>query len=746
VSALHLNRFHNISLKWKLLIPFLSLASMGAIALFLVSYRFQAHLIHLNEEKRLTAKYHYFLDAIDLKKEQVLSLASMAAKNPAVAKALATRDRKALMDILEPGFQELKGTHGIEQLHFHVPPATSFLRVHLPDRYGDDLGAYRQTITEAMGTGREVGGLEWGQTGFSLRGVVPIWYDRDRVGTVEIGWVFDETFLEHFRSSLDADLSLYVPGEPLDNGPMVFASTIAEHVLPLALFNQVFSTEEPVFHTANWEGRDVAAIVGPVYDFSFRTAAVVEISVDRSRTLALLKEYRTSAIIIGLVGLVLSTSFVWLISMVFTKRIAKVVEASEEIAAGHRDRRITVKGSDEIGTMAGSINKMLGSLEASRRKVKVYADNLEVMVEQRTRALRESEQSYRTLVEHVPVIVYFVMADGTAIFLNRFVEEVIGVSPQELRGHHEVWAEYVHPHDRRRILTSFQECLRQGKAFHTEYRMIHKDGHAVYVLDHAVPVFDNNNQLVRMDGIILDVTARKELQEKIVQAEELEMLSDVSARLAHEIRNPLTSIGGLTRRLVKSFDASDSRRKKGKLIVEEVGKLEKILQMMTAYIEPKAITLRPCDLNDVVENAVKTMESQHKKKGFSITLRLHGTLGKVNLDSSLFEKIMVSLMENAFYRMNQTGAMEIVTDRNGGYAVVSLAYETPFISDDDIDHFFYPFVVDYPFPERDSPKHVMDIPICKVLIHKHGGIINVDKGKANTVKVTISLPYEEQNT
>jgi len=570
-------------------------------------------------------------------------------------------------------------------------------------------------------------------------------HQGERVGTVEVGWAFNERFLEHFKKNLDAEVTLYVPGEPIDDGPKVFASTSARHYLSLRLFNQVFTADQPVFHTANWESKEVAVIVGPVFDFSSRTAAVVEISVDRSMTLALLKEYRTAAIIIGLVGLVLSTSFVWLISVVFTKRIAKVVEASEDIAAGHRDTRIEIKGVDEIGAMASSINKMLSSLEESRYKVKVYADNLELMVEQRTRALQESEQSYRTLVQHVPLIVYFVMADGTAIFLNRFVEEVIGVSPRELSGHREVWAEYIHHHDRSRVLTSFENCLRQGKEFHVEYRMIHKDGHPVYVLDHAVPVFDDKDQLVRMDGIILDVTARKELQEKIVQAEELETLSEVSARLAHEIRNPLTSIGGLTRRLVKSFESPDPRRRKGKLIIEEVEKLERILQMMTSYIEPKAITLRPCDLNDVVKKAVRAIESQYNKEDFSVTSRLDGTLGKIDLDCSLFEKILVSLMGNAFYRMNQKGEIEIVTEKNGEYAIVSLAYKTPFISNDDIDHFFYPFVVDYPFPEGASPKPFMDVPICKVLIHKHGGIINVSKGKANTVKITISLPYEEQN-
>jgi K+-sensing histidine kinase KdpD len=272
--------------------------------------------------------------------------------------------------------------------------------------------------------------------------------------------------------------------------------------------------------------------------------------------------------------------------------------------------------------------------------------------------------------------------------------------------------------------------------------MIHSDGHAVHVLDHAVPVFDSNGELARLDGIILDVTARKELQEKIVQAEELETLSAVSARLAHEIRNPLTSIGGLTRRLLKSFEASDSRRKKGELVVEEVEKLEKILEMMTAYIEPKSITLRTCDLNEVVARAIEAIDPQFKNEGFSVKSDLDESLNPIKLDCELFEKVLVSLMGNAFFRMNQKGEIEVVTGKDGGSVTLTLSYRMAYISDDDIEHFFYPFVADYPFQKQSTSAHIMDVPICRVLIHKHGGIINVSKEKENTVKITISLPYE----
>lgn len=736
-----LSRLHDISLKWKLIIPFLFLAFMGALALFVVSYRFQASLIHVNEEKLLRNQYKYFLHEVDFKANMAMALAELVARNPDVAEAFAERDRERLIALLHPAYKALRNDFGISQFHFHVPPATSFLRLHALDKYGDQMGAYRHTINKARETGTGVAGLEMGVFGFGIRSVVPVFHQGQQVGTVEFGLSFEQPLLNEFKESYGTDLTIYVPDDVGGKIPSVFASTLSKALLSPELFNQTFEKGEVVLHTAELDGRDMAIIAGPVQDFSSKIVAVVEISVDRSPTLALLKRYGSVAIGIGLIGFALSISFVWLISIIFTKRIEDVVQAADEIAAGHRDTRITVKGADELGTMARAINEMLTSLEESRGKIKDYAQNLESMVEHRTQALRESEKAYRSLVENVPLIIYMVMADGSALFLNRFVEQTIGVAPLQLSGHHELWAEHIHPNDRARVLDQFNKSLAEGGEFFAEYRMIHQGGRVIYVIDHAIPVFDDG-EFVRLDGIIMDVTDRRELEQKIMQAEELQTLGEVSARLAHEIRNPLTSVGGLTRRLLKSFDPSDPRTDKAKLIIEEVERLEKILKMMIGYIEPKSIQLNPCDLNETVSRAVEEVRSEFPQGSLAVELDDDPSLRAVKLDRDLFAEVMTNLMENAFYRMKEKGEIKITTETNSAYAVVTMTYQVDHISDDDIEHFFYPFVVDYPFAKGKPDAVVMDVPMSRVIVHKHGGIINVSKESDRVVKITISLPLE----
>jgi PAS domain S-box-containing protein len=732
---------HDISLKWKLIIPFFFLALMGTLSLFAVSYRFQDSLINVNEAKRLENQYRFFLNDIESKKNMALSLAYSVAENGEVAAAFAARDRDRLLALLLPVYETLHKDFGVKQMHFHVPPATSFLRLHALAQSGDEMQSYRHTINMARESGTGVGGIEKGLTGFSIRGVVPVFHAGSQVGTFEIGLSLEQPLLDEFKKNYGIDLLLYMADETAKT-PAIFAATMPEGLLTAETFRRCYENGEVVLWTGKVRDRQLASIAGPLRDFSQRIVSVTEISVDREPTLALLKQYGTIAMGIGAVALIFSLLFVWFISVIFVKRIREVMQASEEIAAGRRETMIPEESADELGTMARSINRMLASLEASRKRLRNYSQNLEVMVEQRTRFLRESEKTYRTLVENVPMIVYMISADGTVVFLNRSVEQMLGIAPEKLNGHHSQWDRHIHPDDSDRVIARRTECLREGKDLHIDYRMIHTDRHVVYGVDHAVAVFDDDHEFIRMDGIVIDVTTQKELQERILQSEELETLSQVSARMAHELRNPLTAIGGLTRRLIKTFDHADPRSKKGELIVEQVEKLERILLMMLAYIGPQSVHLQAGDLNSVVAASVDTVRTEYPGKDFSVSATLDETIPPLQLDPVKFKTVLVNLMEKGFHRMGQKGEIKLATRKIGEHATITLSYRVPFISDDDIKDFFYPFAVAYPFPKGITNGDVMDVPIAKVLIHKHGGIINVSKEDTNLVWIDISLPLK----
>ena len=89
--------------------------------------------------------------------------------------------------------------------------------------------------------------------------------------------------------------------------------------------------------------------------------------------------------------------------------------------------------------------------------------------------------------------------------------------------------------------------------------------------------------------------------------------------------------------------------------------------------------------------------------------------------------------------------MNVSTRKIGEHANITLSYRVPFISDDDIKDFFYPFSVAYPFAKGATNGDIMDVPIAKVVIHNHGGIINVGKEDKNLVWIDISLPLQQES-
>jgi diguanylate cyclase (GGDEF)-like protein/PAS domain S-box-containing protein len=132
-------------------------------------------------------------------------------------------------------------------------------------------------------------------------------------------------------------------------------------------------------------------------------------------------------------------------------------------------------------------------------------------------ALREAEERYRTLVEQIPAVTYIDRAtDGTdeSLYTSPQIEMMLGYTPEEwLEGY--LWLQRLHPDDRERVLASDQKFEAGGEPFSEEYRLLAKDGRVVWVREEAVLVRDEAGEPLYWQGVILDVTERKEAEERL---------------------------------------------------------------------------------------------------------------------------------------------------------------------------------------------------------------------------------------
>ena len=129
--------------------------------------------------------------------------------------------------------------------------------------------------------------------------------------------------------------------------------------------------------------------------------------------------------------------------------------------------------------------------------------------------LREAEQKYRTLVEQIPVVTYIDRADGsdTPLYTSPQIEGLLGYAPEEGSGVR-LWRERLHPEDRERVLAADERFERADKErFGAEYRLIARDGSEVWVLEDAVLVRDAAGDPLYWQGILDDITERKDSEE-----------------------------------------------------------------------------------------------------------------------------------------------------------------------------------------------------------------------------------------
>ena len=137
-------------------------------------------------------------------------------------------------------------------------------------------------------------------------------------------------------------------------------------------------------------------------------------------------------------------------------------------------------------------------------------------------ALRRSEEQFRTMVQQVPAVVYVSLLDecGTTLYISPQVERMLGYTPDEWIADPELWIKCLHPEDRARVLAEYNHARRTGAPLRCEYRSQARDGRLVWVHEEAVVLLDNEGRPSLHQGVLVDITERKQSEETLRRAEE----------------------------------------------------------------------------------------------------------------------------------------------------------------------------------------------------------------------------------
>ncbi|MBI3444727.1 MAG: HAMP domain-containing protein [Magnetospirillum sp.] len=262
-----------IKIRERLIISFAGLLAVVVIGALPLMLRQMSTTIVRAETRELEGFNHAFDAAVQAQSGIGAGMAWLVATMPEVDSAFAAGDRSRLAAMFQSGFSPLKAKVGVDQFQFHLPPATSFLRLHLPDKFGDDLSSFRQTVVAANRDHREVSGLESGVGGLGVRGVVPVDYNGKAIGSVEFGMSLGRPFVEAFKQRFGVDVTIHVR-DAKTGAFKVLAATSELAVLGEAEWSQALAGQK-VIRQAERAGLPVAVLAAPIADYQVLGLAAV---------------------------------------------------------------------------------------------------------------------------------------------------------------------------------------------------------------------------------------------------------------------------------------------------------------------------------------------------------------------------------------------------------------------------------------------------------------------------------------
>jgi len=410
----------------------------------------------------------------------------------------------------------------------------------------------------------------------------------------------------------------------------------------------------------------------------------------------------------------------------------------------------------------------------------------------------ESEQRYKRLLASVTDYVYAVtVEDGRAVstFHGPGCEAVTGYTSDEFEHDQQLWYRMIREEDRPAVLEQAERILKGQETPPLEHRIIHKDGSVRWIRNTTVPRKDGQGQLVAYDGLVYDITERKQAEERLksahaelaanqealkrtleelrtanqelketqlqlIQAARLESVGALAAGVAHEVKNPLQTILMGLDYLVPNFPAgneniamvlSDMR--------EAVTRANTIIRGLLQLSAQTDFEMKREDLNASVRRALNLVKAQVIASKVSVVRKLDAHLPPVKMDRGKIEQVFINLLINALQAMSPGGVLTVTT-RAGPFGESLNVNEAAFrqfsrgepvvlaevqdtgtgIAAVNLPKVFDPFFTTKPVGVGTG----LGLSVVKKIVEFHGGGVDIQNAAPGGVVVTLVLRAEPE--
>jgi two-component system sporulation sensor kinase A len=176
------------------------------------------------------------------------------------------------------------------------------------------------------------------------------------------------------------------------------------------------------------------------------------------------------------------------------------------------------------------------------------------------------------------------------------------------------------------------------------------------------PLKDRKGNFIGSVGVCKDITERRLMEERIRERERLAYIGQLTTLLAHEIRNPLSSVKMNVQILAKKLNLSGNDRRRIEIVDSEIKKLEIILEEVLNFAKPMKLSLEMEDVNEIVEEVLDTLGEKINEKYIMIEKNLSGNLPKILLDRGKIEQAVLNIILNSIDALRPNGHIKVITE------------------------------------------------------------------------------------
>ena len=509
------------------------------------------------------------------------------------------------------------------------------------------------------------------------------------------------------------------------------------------------------------------------------------------KTTAGLMQGQWILVTIAAIGLGSAILIAWLyVFRGIIRRLTGLSSTMLAIADGDLETEINVKGRDEITDMG--------------RALVVFRDNA-LKRREAERALRDSEERYALAIRGSTDALWDIdLSTGTIHYAERYWR-MLGYSREEIKRRHmtegtrDVWRQNVHPDDLPGVLKQLGEHLSgRRNSYEATYRFRRKDGSWCWVLSRGRAIRDESGDPYRMTGTLTDVTERVDLenelrvakekaeqalvelkstQANLIQAEKMASLGQLTAGIAHEIKNPLNFVNNFSKLSVdlveemredltafKSNPNADNEQAVDELLGDLTLNLEKInkhgqradsiVRGMLEHSRHTAGDFQPTDvnalLNEFANLAYHGMRAQ--TEGFNVTLHrdFEEDLGPIDAIPQDLSRVFLNIVSNAFQAVQDRRlhagdsyepAVWLRTRRAEDGVEIRIRDNGPGMPKDMLEKIFQPFFT------TKAPGQGTGLGLSisyDIVVHEHGGTLTAESQEGEFTEIIIRLPYRKR--